>query len=455
MTNQELWQSVLGEIEINLSRANFITWFKQTSIFSFKNGKVVINVDNNFTKSWLEKKFNNEIVSLLEKISKKKVKKITYKILKEDENENEEEYKKNNKVKKIKPISSSHSLNSNLLKNGLNTRYNFDNFIVGKNNELSHAAAQAVVNNPGQVYNPLFIYGNVGLGKTHLIQAIGNALLPKTKKILYATAETFCNEYIQATQYGEAKNFVNKYRNVDILIIDDIQFMGGKDGTQEAFFHTFNELYQASKQIILASDRQPNAIPAMEKRLQSRFTCGMITDIERPDYETRMAILKSKAEQRGYNISTKIIDHIAQSIHNNIRELEGALNKVIGYIEFNGKEPNLDYMANIVKDVYTSRAKAVTLKQIIKTVSSFYDISVEEIKSEKRKKHLVIPRQIAMFLMRKIGQASLPTIGYEMGGRDHTTVMYSCKKVQKDYDNNSNVREQIDLIKQRLSQTSM
>ncbi len=454
MTNQELWQSVLGEIEVNLSRANFITWFKKTSIASFENGKIVINVNNNFTKSWLEKKFNSEIIALLEKISQKKIKKITYQISNKNDDEDEKDYTEKNKIKKIKSIQSS-SLSGNLLKNGLNTRYNFDNFIVGKNNELSHAAAQAVVNNPGQVYNPLFIYGNVGLGKTHLIQAIGNALLSKTKKILYATAETFCNEYIQATQYGEAKNFVNKYRNVDILIIDDIQFMGGKDGTQEAFFHTFNELYQASKQIVLASDRQPNAIPAMEKRLQSRFACGMITDIERPDYETRMAILKSKAEQRGYNISTKIINHIAQSIHNNIRELEGALNKVIGYIEFNGKEPDLDYMANIVKDVYTSRTKAVTLKQIIKTVSSFYDVSIEDIKSEKRKKHLVVPRQIAMFLMRKVGQASLPTIGYEMGGRDHTTVMYSCKKVQKDYDNNSNIREQIDLIKQRLSQISM
>ena len=295
MNNEQLWQAVLGEIELSLSKANFTTWFKNTFISSIENSRAIICVPNTFTKAWLEKKYHKEICGAFKNVGSAEIKEIIYKV------EAKKELVSDNLIKKVKNESVVEIKPKTLNRFGLNNRYIFENFIVGKNNELAHAACQAVSANPGHAYNPLFIYGGVGLGKTHLLQAIGHELSKKTDKILYVSSEKFTNDYVHAVRNGQAKEFKDHYRNVDLLLIDDIHFMGGKDGTQEEFFHTFNELHQTNKQIVISSDRPPKAIPALEKRLLSRFEWGMIADIGSPDLETRIAILETKCREKIIN----------------------------------------------------------------------------------------------------------------------------------------------------------
>ena len=306
MTNDQIWQAVLGEIELSLSRANFTTWFNNTFISSFENDRVIVCVPNTFTKAWLEKKYHKEISSALTNITNQKIKEIIYKV----------ELKKINPVsgllKKIKVKKDEDKIEEIVTNRfGLNSRYNFENFVVGKGNELAYAACQAVSANPGNAYNPLFIYGGVGLGKTHLIQAIGHEIAKRTSRILYVTSEKFTNDYIQSVRNGQAKDFKDRYRNIDLLLIDDIHFMAGKEGTQEEFFHTFNELHQTNKQIVITSDRLPKSIPALEKRLLSRFEWGMIVDIVAPDIETRSAILEAKCREKNYTLESDIINPIS------------------------------------------------------------------------------------------------------------------------------------------------
>ncbi|MFH0891753.1 MAG: chromosomal replication initiator protein DnaA [Candidatus Falkowbacteria bacterium] len=446
MNNEQLWQAVLGEIELSLSRANFTTWFKNTFISSFEEDKVVICVPNMFTKAWLEKKYHKQIMEALQNISNKKIDKIFYKI----------ETRKANPVgdllKKIKIKKDGNSKEPvSINRFGLNARYTFDNFIVGKGNELAHAACQAVAANPGNAYNPLFIYGGVGLGKTHLLQAIGHEVVKNTDKILYATCEKFTNDYVQAVKSGQAKDFKDRYRNVDLLLIDDIQFMGGKDGTQEEFFHTFNELHQTNKQIILTSDRPPKSIPALEKRLLSRFEWGMIADITQPDIETRVAILEAKCKEKNYSLDSEVLYYIANNVQNNIRELEGALNRLIAFHEFNNSFPTIDTTKNILNSLIMNiQSKSVTGKDIIEAVSRFFDISNKEIIGKSRKKELVYPRQITMFLMRKEINNSYPTIGNELGGRDHTTAIHAYNKILKEVSDNEKTKQDIESIKQLI-----
>lgn len=448
MNNEQLWQAVLGEIELNLSKANFTTWFKNTFISSQEDDKIIIGVPNTFTKAWLEKKYHKEISTALENIKGEKIKEIFYKI----------ETRKSNPVdsiQKLKPESAAGHTEiaevptTNRL--GLNGRYTFDNFVVGKGNELAHAACQAVVSNPGRAYNPLFIYGGVGLGKTHLLQAIGHVLSKKTDKILYVSCEKFTNDYIQSVRNGQAKEFKDRYRNVDLLMIDDIQFMAGKDGTQEEFFHTFNELHQTNKQIILTSDRPPKSIPALEKRLLSRFEWGMIADVVQPDIETRMAILEAKCREKNYMLERDILYYVASNIQHNIRELEGALNRLIVYHEFNNSQPTIDTTKNILNSIVTTiQSKSMTSKSIVEAVSKFYDIDVKDILGKGRKQELVKPRQIIMYLMRKEINTSFPTIGQELGGRDHTTAMHACNKISKEVEDNERVKQEVESIKQLL-----
>jgi len=446
MNNEQIWQAVLGEIELNLSRANFTTWFKNTFISSYEEEKVIICVPNTFTKVWLEKKYHKEIVLAIENVINKKIKEIFYKV----------EAKKNAPVIEIQK-----KVNNNEEKNyleppmvnrfGLNARYTFDNFVVGKGNELAHAACRAVAANPGSAYNPLFIYGGVGLGKTHLLQGIGHELSKKTDKILYVSSEKFTNDYIMAVRNGQAKEFKDHYRNIDLLLIDDIQFMGGKDGTQEEFFHTFNELHQGNKQIVITSDRPPKSIPALEKRLLSRFEWGMIADISQPDVETRVAILESKCRDKNYLLERGALEYIANNIQNNIRELEGALNRIIVFHEFNNSQPTLDSIKNILSDIISScQKKPATPKLIIETVSKFYDINIKDIISQNRKKELVKPRQIIMYLLREEVNASYPSIGHELGGRDHTTAIHAYNKISKEVKKNDRIKQEIDSIKQSL-----
>ncbi len=447
MNNDQIWQAVLGEIELNLSKANFTTWFKNTFISSFEEEKVVICVPNTFTKAWLEKKYHQKIAEALEHVVNNKIKEIYYKV------ETRKSSPMNDLLKKIKIKKNNENINEPIITNrfGLNNRYLFDNFIVGKGNELAHAACQAVAANPGNAYNPLFIYGGVGLGKTHLLQAIGHEILNKSENILYVTSEKFTNDYIQSVKSGNAKSFKDRYRNIDLLLIDDIQFMGGKDGTQEEFFHTFNELHQTNKQIVITSDRPPRSIPALEKRLLSRFEWGMIADITQPNIETRVAILESKCREKNYTLNNDILYYIANNIKNNIRELEGALNRIIAYHEFNNTRPTIDSTQSILKSFLTNtQSKSLTTKHIIESVSQFFDINIKDIIGKSRKKELVYPRQVIMYLMRKEINSSYPTIGQELGGRDHTTAMHAYNKIAKEIENNDKVRQDIDSIVQSI-----
>ena len=446
MNNDQLWQSVLGEIELSLSKANFTTWFKNTFISSFENDKIIICVPNTFTKAWLEKKYHKQIAGALENVSNKKIGEIYYKV----------ELKKTGPMgdllKKIK-IKKDHDADEPISVNrfGLNSRYTFNNFIVGKGNELAHAACQAVAANPGHAYNPLFIYGGVGLGKTHLLQAIGQEISKKTDKILYVTSEKFTNDYIHAVKNGHAKDFKDRYRNVDLLLIDDIHFMAGKDGTQEEFFHTFNELHQTDKQIVLTSDRPPKTIPALEKRLLSRFEWGMIADIAQPDTETRIAILEAKCKEKNYSLDKEVLHFIANNVLSNIRELEGALNRLIAFHEFNNSKPSVDSTKDVLSSLTVNiKSKSLNCKNVIEAVSGFFDVGIKEIMGKSRKKELVYPRQITMFLMRRELNTSYPTIGYELGGRDHTTAMHAFNKISKELDNNEKAKQDIESIKQLL-----
>lgn len=458
MTNQQLWQAVLGELELSLTKANFTTWFKNTAISYIDEEKIIISVPNTFTKAWLEKKYHQSILKSLQKFINHPIKEIIYKveILKTQPR---------NKIETTSVSFSSVSLPSTITqkvdsqevttlnKFGLNPKYTFANFVVGKNNELAHAAAQAVAKNPGKsTYNPLFIYGGVGLGKTHLLQAIGHAVLAAdpSKKILYTTSEKFTNDYVQAIRARSMEKFKQLYRSPDLLLIDDVQFMAAKDGTQQEFFHTFNDLHQADKQIVMTSDRPPKAIPALEHRLISRFEWGMIADISQPDYETRIAILKAKCTEKGLILDQNIINFIATIIQNNIRELEGALNKIIAYAQFHHSQPTLELVKSILSSHTTSSKKSITPKQLINSVAEFYDLKLEELLGTSREKRLALPRQIIMYLMRKELESSYPAIGQELGGRDHTTAMHAYEKITKEIENNERIRQEIEQIKQRL-----
>jgi chromosomal replication initiator protein len=454
MNHEQLWRAVLGELEINLSRVNFVTWFKDTFLSSFENGKVIVCVPNGFVKKWLEEKYHKNILSSLENISKERINEIIYKIeLQKSEKKDTNEIKEEQIVTKLEETTKETFKGEDNSKLGLNPRYLFNNFVVGKGNELAHAACRAVVNNLGKAYNPLFIYGGVGLGKTHLLQAIGNEAAKFTNKILYTTSEKFTNNYIQAVQGGRAKDFKNIYRNVDLLLIDDVQFMGGKDGTQEEFFHTFNELQQADKQIVMTSDRPPKSIPAIEKRLISRFESGMVADVGKPDIETKIAILEKKSLEKSFPLDKDVLIYVANNVQNNIRELEGALNKIIVIHQLNNSVPTLKSVKNALSDYVSDiQAKSMTAKDIIEAVARFYELSIKDVTGSSRKKELVKPRQISIYLIREELGSSYPNIGQELGGRDHTTAMHAYNKILKEVKENDNekLKQEIESIKQTL-----
>jgi chromosomal replication initiator protein len=476
MTADELWNAVLGELELEISKPNFVTWFDNTFLYSFDNGDVTIGVPSAFTKTWLEKQYHTSIVKALRRISEEDVKTVHYKVASKahsKEADATESPASTATTTSTQSTSSSSTTTETRTPQkemiagvqqtlqaadiasvyGLNPRYTFKNFVVGKKNELAHAACMAAAEQPGTAYNPLFIYGGVGLGKTHLMQAVGHTILEKdpTKKILYVTCETFTNEYIKSVGEGRADEFKNKYRSVDVLMVDDIQFLAGKEGTQEAFFHTFNHLHQSNKQILLTSDRPPRAIPTLENRLISRFEGGMIVDVSLPDLETRIAILSQKCREKGYHIRPEIMQFIASNVQNNIRELEGALNRVIAYHELNKKTPTIESVQSILQSFSSApKRSAVTTKKVLEVVAQYFDISLENLRGNSRKKELVVPRQISMFLMREEVHASYPNIGDELGGRDHTTAMHAHQKINQLKDKDEKIENDINLIKQRL-----
>ena len=342
---------------------------------------------------------------------------------------------------------------------GLNPKYTFDTFVVGSNNKFAHAASLAVAESPGEIYNPLFLYGGVGLGKTHLMHSIAHFILKNnpSSRILYATSEEFTNELIEAIRNGNntaMSKFREKYRNIDVLLIDDVQFIIGKESTQEEFFHTFNTLHGAKKQIILSSDRPPKDMDILEDRIRSRFEWGLLADIQSPDYETRMAILRKKEELDGYNVGDDVIEYIAKNIKSNIRELEGSLNKIIAYANLEKREINLSLAEQVLKDIISpNEKKIITPEYIISTVAEHFDLSPADIMGSKRVSKIVHPRQIAMYLCREMTDVSLIVIGKCMGNRDHTTIMHGIEKIEKELSdiNNNNTTEEIDILKKKIN----
>ena len=455
MNNEELWQAALGELELSLSRANFTTWFKSTFIVDWNNNEAVVGVPNTFTKVWLEKKYHEDIVKTLQSLTNGQIKEVLYKVETTKQTKANDFFaKKEAEETSIVSEPEEPSLNAGTIT--VDERYTFKSFIVGKGSELAFATFQAAARELGKVYNPIFLYGGVGLGKTHLLQAFGAEAKrqdPNTK-VLYVTSEKFTNDFIQAVRDGHAKEFKDNYRNTDVLLIDDIQFIAGKEGTQEEFFHTFNSLHQANKQIVIASDRQPKAISGIEHRLLSRFVWGMIVDISQPDIETRVAILETKCREKGYELEKEIIQLIATSIQQNVRELEGALNKTIAHHQFSNMQPTTESVKQILS-TFVSRPVSTPLspKRFLQVVADFFSISLEDLMGKSRQKQLVVPRQIAMYLMRSEGGMSFPGIGDELGKRDHTTAMHACTKIEKEIEKDETLRQNVEAIKQTLFQT--
>lgn len=450
-----LWQTVLGEIELSVSRGNFMAWFKTSELISNENGEVTIGVVNIFAKEQMPKRFNDLILNVLQK-NGVNAEKIYYTVLSESSKRKKEQQTPDQPLfSTSRPAEATHTSTPTVMTqsstSGLNPKYDFKSFIVGSSNELAYTACQAVAKNPGTKYNPLFLYGGVGLGKTHLIQAVGNEIYrlnPRTR-ILYISSETFVNEFLDSIRFKK-KGFAHRYRNVDLLIIDDIQFIAGKERTQEEFFHTFNALHQANKQIIISSDKPPKAIPTLEDRLRSRFEWGMAIDIQSPDFETRCAIVQIKAGQTNITLPRETVEFLATSIQNNVRELEGSLNQLLAHCELHNVEPDLGVAQGLFGNVRTSRPHHVTAKQIIEKTARHFQIEPTDIVSPKRDKHIVVPRQIAMYLLRSELHLSFPKIAVELGRKDHTTAIHSVEKIEKATKLDQMVRQQITDIRDRL-----
>lgn len=424
--NKKLWDSVLVEMELNLSKPNFNTWFKDTSVVRQEEGAVYLGVPNTFVQDWLGSKFHNTILKTLRNLSPN-VQSLHYIISKEN-NPEKQVAEKTPQITKELPIAEIY-INK---EDNLNPRYTFETFVVGPFNEFAHAASQAIIKKPGIVYNPLFIYGGTGHGKTHLIQAVGNYIKnSSSKKVFYTTSEKFSQEYVNALQLNKPNFFKEKYRKYDVLIMDDIQFFSGKLKTQEELFHLFNHLYENNKQIIFSSDKHPSLIQDLEERLKSRFSAGMIVDIPTPDNESRVAIIKSKSAVCPFPLSQEVVEYMAYTVVGNIRELEGIINSITVQSEMKGRELSLAEVKNFVKN-NTKPKKLASTKEVVQTVADFYNIESQLIYDKTRKKEIIKPRQIIMYILREDFNISYPAIGERLGGRDHTTVMHSCEKIKKD-----------------------
>lgn len=441
----DLWNAVLTNIEKKISKPSFDTWLKSTKAHSLQGDLLVITAPNEFARDWLEERYSLLISSILAEITGEELE-IKFII---PQNQNEEDLDLPMPQKKPKKVEEPVEYSQNIL----NTKYTFDTFVIGSGNRFAHAASLAVAEAPAKAYNPLFIYGGVGLGKTHLMHAIGHYVLDHnpSAKVVYLSSEKFTNEFINSIRDNKAIEFRNKYRNVDVLLIDDIQFLAGKESTQEEFFHTFNTLHEESKQIIISSDRPPREIPTLEDRLRSRFEWGLITDITPPDLETRIAILRKKAKAEGLDIPNEVMLYIANQIDTNIRELEGALIRVVAYSSLINKDINADLAAEALKDIIPgSKPKVITILDIQKVVGQNYHIKLEDFTAKKRTKSVAFPRQIAMYLSRELTDYSLPKIGEEFGGRDHTTVIHAHEKISKLLLSDSQLEKQIKEIKEML-----
>jgi len=449
MQAAQVWQAALGELQLQMTKPTFDTWLKNTSLISYEDGTFVIGVHNAYAKDWLENRLLSIIKRALVGIVGRSVE-VKFVVWPKERAAS----KRSAGTQELGPLLSGDkelTLTPPRAKSPamLNPKYTFETFVVGPSNRLAHAASLAVAENPADAYNPLFIYGGVGLGKTHLLQAIGHVCQRKALRVLYVSSEEFTNDLINSIRNHTTEHFRDKYRTIDILLVDDIQFIAGKESTQEEFFHTFNTLYAANKQIVISSDRPPKAILTLEERLRSRFEGGLIADIQPPDLETRIAILRFKAESQPLSVPDEVIDLIAHRVLSNVRELEGALNRVVAYAKLTGKPLTLEVASVALHDLLPRR-ESISLEQILEAVASFYGLKVEDLKGRRRSKELVRPRQMAMYLMREEVKASLPQIGEALGGRDHTTVLYGHRKICDQIERDEGLRRELLAIKERL-----
>ncbi len=438
MEASQAWQATLGQLQMELPKATYDTWVRDTKFIKHQEKTFFIGVQNTYARDWLENRLTSTASRLLTGIMDAP-QQINF-ILQT----HEEPIPLPEDV--IIDFPSSPSVDT---QSSFNYRYSFSNFVVGPNNRLAHAASQAVAENPANAYNPLFLYGGVGMGKTHLLHAIGNEITQHGKNVLYVSSEEFTNDLINAIRKHDTSSFRDRYRKIDVLLIDDIQFIAGKESTQEEFFHTFNTLHGQNKQIVISSDRPPKAMVTLEERLRSRFEWGLIVDIQPPELETRLAILRSKAEKSGRQVNNDILEYIARQIQSNIRELEGALTRVLAYSDLSGRPLDID-LAKIALIDFLPDVGTPEPAQILETVAKAFNLSHEQLLSRNRSKNIALPRQVAMYLLREIGNESLPQIGETLGGRDHTTVMYACEKVADMLERDDHFRRQVFQIRDQL-----
>ncbi len=450
MDAKQVWRAALGELQVSLSPANFETWLRDTHLVDVDDQRFRIAVPNGFAKDWLESRYRSLISQTLARV-------VGYSVQVEFVVTAAEAQPGVTPVAaqpvRVEPTRVGAPEGAGGGATYLNPRYTFSNFIVGSANRLAHAASLSVAERPGHAYNPLFLYGGVGLGKTHLMHAIGNAVVARfpRKRVVYATSEKFTNEFITSIQQGRIDEFRARYRRIDLLLIDDIQFIADKERTQEEFFHTFNAIHEDGKQIVLSSDRPPKAILTLEERLRSRFEWGLIADLTAPDLETRIAILRAKAEEQGTPIPSDVIEFIARKVVSNIRELEGALNRVVAYASMGAMAVSIELAQAVLSNVlYNPKKRQVTPERIARAVSDYYGVGLDALQGQKREKSIVVPRQIAMYLMREETDVSLLRIGAELGGRDHSTVLHACGKINREMQVNDEMRREVAAVRELI-----
>lgn len=451
VTPDDIWKTVLGEMELSLSRSHFTTWFKNTNVVSRDQNSVTVSVPNNFVKEWLESKYNRQILSSVRKLSNE-IREVKYIVgqpkpepLRQDISKiiSEKEFQEQVALDQSQEIDKTTHLNK---------KYSFESFVVGTSNEFTFACAQAIATSPGKNYNPFYLYGGVGLGKTHLIQSIGNKVLATwpDKKVLYTTGEKLTGTIVEAIQNRTIEEIKTQFSRLDVLIIDDIQYIAGKTKTQEIVFTIFNELHNRNKQVVCSSDRPPKAIPTLEERLQSRLEGGMLSEILMPDYETRLAILKTKSKEKGGALGDEVLEYIATQVQKNVRELEGVLNRVVAISQIYNRSPDIKEVKNILNAYLAVPYRKTSPQVILKTVADFFNIPAADLTKRSRKKEVVKPRQIAMYLLREEIKLSFPEIGQKLGGRDHSTVIHACEKIKREESVDEPLKNELVMIRQRI-----
>lgn len=441
MDYEQLWNTVLSQIGLEVSRVNFNTWFKNSRLVDYKDGDVTVGVPNQFIRDWIEQKYQKDLLRILRSVHEG-VRSLSFSVVRFDTPPK--------KTQLIQTNNGSLPLDNLYInrEDGLNPKYTFDSYIVGPFNEVAHVSAQAIIQNPGLSYNPFFVYGNTGLGKTHLLQAVGNAIKKKypEKKVFYISLERFYMEMVNAIQQSRVPHFKEKYRKFDVFIMDDIQFITGKDKTQDELFHLFNIMYETNRQIIFSSDVHPNFIIGLEERLQSRFNQGMVVDVEAPTFESRLAILRKKTKDHGDRLSDEVLEYIAETVHGNIRELEGILTNLITQSEIKKITLTLSDVKNYLKNNIKAK-KSVSIPEIVKTVADYYHVNDSLIYNKTRRKDIIKPRQIIMYILREEYDISYPVIGDKLGGRDHTTVIHSYEKIKRELAKDPHLAKEIDDIR--------